>query len=728
MFEQRSMLALNGQTLAELASATHGDPFSVLGPHPSPLGRALRVFRPGAERIEALGRAGDILARLERRNGEDLFTGIIPLDEPYLLRMEERGQISITEDPYAFGLLLDGADLSLMAAGMHPHLHRVLGAHVCEHEGLQGVRFTVWAPQARRVSVIGDFNHWDARLHGMRFRHEAGVWELFVPRLAAGAAYKFAIIGADGQRLADRADPMARQTRPPPENVSVVAPALDHAWRDRAWMRGREGRQNIDAAISIYEVHLASWRKAGDGFPDWRFATEHLIAHVKSLGFTHIELLPLAEHPFTGSWGYQPLSLFAPSARYGSPRDFAAFVDACHRANIGVLMDWVPAHFPDDPHGLVRFDGSALYEQREDRMARHPDWNTCIYDYGRREVRNFLAANALYWLEEFHIDGLRVDAVASMLYRDYSRRDGEWSANIHGGRENLEAVELLRHVNELAQARCPGVLMIAEESTSWPGVTKSVREGGLGFSFKWNMGWMNDTLRYMARDPVHRRWHHDELTFGMMYQHAENFVLPLSHDEVVHGKRSLISKMPGSDGEKFSGLRAYLAWMWIHPGKKLLFMGGEFAQWHEWNHDGELDWSLLQDARHAGVSNLVRDLNRIYRHERSLHATDQGGNTFRWLQADDRERSVLAFSRMAKGAPQLVAVANFTPVERPNYMLPAPEDGYWHEIFNSDSQCYGGYDRGNLGGKAATPDACGNPCLELCLPPLSVIVLRHEAA
>ncbi|MDO9126702.1 MAG: 1,4-alpha-glucan branching protein GlgB, partial [Parvibaculum sp.] len=520
------------------------------------------------------------------------------------------GAVQETEDPYSFGTVLGDLDLHLFGEGRHWGLGHVLGAQPRAMEDVQGVAFSVWAPNARRVSVVGDFNNWDGRRHPMRLRHGAGIWELFVPRLGAGSRYKYEIAGADGS-TSQRADPLARATEAPPATASVVAATPDFHWTDADWLAERTARQGPDAPISIYEVHAASWvRPEGnrEGTLDWRGLTERLIPYVADMGFTHVEFLPIMEHPFGGSWGYQTLSQFAPSARFGRPEDFARFVDACHRAGIGVILDWVPAHFPTDPHGLAHFDGSHLYEHADPREGFHQDWNTLIYNLGRREVAGFLLASALWWLETFHVDGLRVDAVASMLYRDYSRNAGEWVPNVHGGRENLESVDFLKRLNEVVAERCPGAVTIAEESTAWPGVSAPLEQGGLGFSYKWNMGWMHDTLQYVERDPVHRAWHHNEMTFGLVYAFSEKFVLPLSHDEVVHGKGSLIGKMPGDRWRKFATLRAYFTFMWTHPGKKLLFMGGEIAQDSEWNHDAEVPWHLLSDPEHASVQRLVRDL------------------------------------------------------------------------------------------------------------------------
>lgn len=715
-----------------LATGRCGDPFATLGPHETPEGRIVRAFLPGALEVEALDAAsGASLGALRSLTAEGLFGGLVAGDAPYKLRIVWPGATTIAEDPYSFWPLLPEEDLALFSAGCHPHLTQLLGARVMRAADVPGVRFSVWAPNARRASVVGDFNGWDARRHPMRLRHAAGVWELFVPRIGPGERYKFALLGRDGVELPHKADPMALRAEAPPATASVVAAPLEHEWRDADWMASRGARQAPEAPISIYEVHLGSWLHRNGQELDWSEAARRLPSYAAALGFTHIELLPIAEHPFRGSWGYQPLSLFAPTARHGDPNGFARFVDACHAMGLGVIVDWVPGHFPNDAHGLARFDGTALYEHEDPREGLHPDWDTVIYNFGRREVRNFLVASALRWLEDFHVDGLRVDAVASMLYRDYSRGDGQWKPNEYGGRENIEAIDLLRSVNALVASRCPGAITIAEESTAWPGVTARPEDGGLGFSYKWNMGWMNDTLRYMARDPVHRRWHHDEITFGMMYAYAEKFVLAISHDEVVHGKKSLIDKMPGDEWRKRANLRAYLALMWTHPGKKLLFMGAEFGQWREWSHDRQLDWELFEQAGHAGLVALVRDLNRIYREEPALHASDTRPYGFEWLVVDDRDNSVFAYIRRGgDGAAPLIVALNMTPEPRSFYRIGAPHAGFWKEALNTDAACYGGSNIGNLGG-AQTRDAPVHgyaQSLELVVPPLGAVVMRLDHA
>lgn len=713
---------LGSDTAQALTSGRLGDPSAVLGPQQGPSGRYLRVFVPGASAVTVM-QGGEADSPLHPSQPDGLFVGALE-HGPYQLAITWPGGVQVTEDPYAFGPLLGDLDLHLIGEGRHFALADALGANLATVDGVAGVRFAVWAPNAGRISVVGTFNSWDGRRHMMRRRGDSGVWELFVPRLGSGEIYKYEIVDRNGDLLPQKADPMARAAELPPGTASIVPRRASHVWGDEAWMAGRARRQAADAPISIYELHPGSWvRGAGGGMLDWRGLADRLVPYAKEMGFTHIELLPVAEHPFTGSWGYQPLGLFAPTRRFGEPEDFAIFVDACHQADIGVIVDWVPAHFPADAHGLARFDGTALYEHEDPREGFHKDWNTLIYNLGRREVANFLIASAVHWLEHFHVDGLRVDAVASMLYRDYSRQPGEWIPNIHGGRENLEAVDFLRHFNAVVAERQPGAIVIAEESTAWPGVTRPIAEGGLGFSFKWNMGWMHDTLHYMERDPIHRRHHHGEITFGLVYAFSEHFVLPLSHDEVVHGKGSLLEKMPGDDWQKFAGLRAYLSFMWTHPGKKLLFMGGEIAQRREWNHDGEIDWDLLQDPRHRGVQALLTDLNRIYRDLPSLHATDSVPEAFRWLIQDDWQNSVYAFVRSLPGHSPVLVIVNMTPVPRWHYRVEVPHRGHWREILNSDAHHYGGSGVGNGGGVEAHGET---PAIEVALPPLGALVFRLE--
>ncbi|WP_394106584.1 1,4-alpha-glucan branching protein GlgB [Xanthobacter flavus] len=726
--EMSRVPSLDPAVLDRLASGRLDDPFAVLGPHEGPQGRYVRVFVPGAEAVAVQPKAGPQALFLEPGPIDGLFCG--PLSEgAYGLSIRWPKRTEETEDPYAFGPLLGDLDLHLFSEGRHFRLTDALGAAPVTVEGVAGTRFAVWAPNARRVSVVGDFNGWDGRRHAMRRRGASGVFEIFIPRVGSGALYKYEIVGPDGALLPLKADPVARATQLPPETASVVPSPRTHRWRDEAFMASRAARNAPSAPISIYEVHAGSWlRDPATGAPlSWLGLAERLVPYVKDLGFTHVELLPVTEHPFTGSWGYQPLGLFAPSRRFGEPEDFAAFVDACHRADIGVIVDFVPAHFPSDAHGLARFDGTALYEHADPREGFHQDWNTLIYNLGRREVAGFLIASALHWLEHFHVDGLRVDAVASMLYRDYSRKPGEWIPNRFGGRENLESVDFLRHLNAVVAERCPGAITLAEESTAWPGVSRPSADGGLGFSYKWNMGWMHDTLHYMAREPVYRRHHHGELTFSLVYAFSERFVLPLSHDEVVHGKGSLIGKMPGDTWQKRANLRALLGLMWTHPGKKLLFMGGEIGQEREWSHDREIDWFLLDDPTHRGIQSFVRDLNRLYRELPALHALDDRPEGFRWIVGDDRENSVLAFLRLAPDAAPVLAVINLTPVPRQGYRIGVPEAGRWREVLNSDAPLYGGSGMGNYGGVETREEPAHGEgqSLDLTLPPLSTLLFVH---
>jgi 1,4-alpha-glucan branching enzyme len=595
-----------------------------------------------------------------------------------------------------------------------------MGAHLVTHQGATGAHFAVWAPNARRVSVVGDFNDWDGRRHVMRFRGDTGVWEIFLPDIGEYRAYKFEIIGAYGRRLPLKADPFAFASELRPKTASLTAPPPAHVWKDDAHRTYWAGADPRRQPISIYEVHAGSWQRDDQGqFLSWDALADQLIPYVVEMGFTHIEFMPISEHPYDPSWGYQTTGLFAPSARFGDVDGFARFVDGAHRAGIGVLIDWVPAHFPTDTHGLIRFDGTALYEHEDPRQGYQPDWNTAVYNLGRREVAAFLANNALFWASRYHVDGLRVDAVASMLYRDYSRKAGQWVPNTQGGRENWEAVRFLQAVNKELYGAHPGIFTVAEESTAWPGVSRPVHEGGLGFGFKWNMGFMHDTLQYMAREPVHRAFHHQDITFGLLYAFSENFVLPLSHDEVVHGKGSLLSKMSGDDWQKFANLRAYYAFMWGYPGKKLLFMGQEFAQRREWSEAGPLDWALLDAPAHQGVRRLVRDLNQVYRRSPALHARDCEAEGFQWAVVDDTANSVFAWVRHAPGCPSVAVVANMTPVVRENYRVPLPGGGQWREIINSDATVYGGSGVGNLGLVEARDGA-----VYLRLPPLATLMLE----
>lgn len=709
-----------------IVEGRHGDPFSVLGLHKGPKGWVVTAFVPGAEKVWVL--TGKDKATPAESWGHGLFVCLLPRKSSYRLRAFGHENTWEWEDPFRFGPVLGEMDEYLLGEGTHKRMWKVLGAHVLTHEGVEGTHFAVWAPNAERVSVVGDFNIWDGRRHPMRRRGATGVWEIFVPGLGEGATYKYEIRGPGGAHLPLKADPVGFGSEHPPANASVVR-RIEGTFRDEGWMASRAGRHTIDAPISVYEVHLGSWRRApGDRMLSYLELAEQLTEYAAGMGFTHIELLPVSEFPFDGSWGYQPVGLFAPTIRHGTPAEFRAFVDAAHRRGLGVILDWVPGHFPTDPHGLGRFDGTALYEHADPREGFHQDWNTLIYNYGRTEVQNFLVSNALYWLEEYHIDGLRVDAVASMLYRDYSRKDGEWIPNRDGGRENYEAIAVMQRMNTIAYGEVSGIMTVAEESTAFPGVSRPVNHGGLGFGFKWNMGWMNDTLSYMQKDPIHRKFHHHQMTFGLHYAWSENYVLPISHDEVVHGKGSMLDKMPGSGEEKFANLRAYYGFMWAHPGKKLLFMGQEFAQGREWNHNQSLDWHLLDLDPHRGMQSLIHDLNMVYRDNPALHVNDCRPEGFEWIESNDAEASVYAWVRRgAPGDPPVIAVVNMTPVER-SYRLGLPEAGHWEEILNTDAAHYGGGNRGNLGGitAEAKPHHGQAQSALVTLPPLSAVYFRKS--
>jgi 1,4-alpha-glucan branching enzyme len=723
---------LDDAAIIALGSASHHDPFAVLGLHNDAHGGWwLRAMLPGARSVEVwtLAQAGQtaaLLCKMQPRVLEGFFEAKLAISGRirYQLRVQfGDGAAQDLADAYAFGPQLSSTELIAFRDGRHPRPYLMLGAHLCAVDDVAGVRFALWAPNARRVSVVGHFNAWDGRRHPMRLRHDAGVWEIFVPHVALGDLYKFELIGAGGLLLPLKADPYARAAELRPGTASCVA-ALPASLPLPA---GRAAANARGAAMSIYEVHAASWRGAAAGeFPSWDELAQSLPDYAAELGFSHIELMPISEFPFDGSWGYQTLGLFAPSARFGPPEGFARFVARCHALGVGVLVDWVPAHFPSDAHGIAQFDGTALYEYADPREGFHRDWNTLIYNFGRTEVKSFLTSSALYWLERFAIDGLRVDAVASMLYRDYSRNAGEWIPNHMGGRENLEAIGLFKALNEQLGALAPGGITVAEESTAFPNVSAPTFAGGLGFHYKWNMGWMNDTLRYMSENPIHRRWHHDLLSFGLVYAFSENYILPISHDEVVHGKGSMLGKMPGDDWQKFANLRAYYGFMWGHPGKKLLFMGQEFAQRGEWDYRQALPWQLLEHAGHRGVQLLVKDLNMLYRSTPALHERDCDASGFQWLILDDAENSVYAFARYASNGAAVIVVCNFTPVVRPGYRLPLPHGGDWREVLNTDAQCYGG---SNVGNGDAVLVAQDHPSrgraqsLTLTLPPLATLFL-----
>ncbi|WP_406495581.1 1,4-alpha-glucan branching enzyme [Streptomyces sp. NBC_01604] len=708
-----------------LLAGTHHAPHSVLGAHPVPGGIAFRAFRPYALSVMVV--AGELRAELHD-DGDGFFSGLLPLPEvpAYRLLVAYEGTVQDTEDAYRFLPALGDLDLHLIGEGRHEQLWTALGAEPMTHQGVTGTRFTVWAPNARGVRVAGTFNFWDPIAYPMRSLGGTGVWELFLPGIGEGELYKFELTRPDGSRTL-RADPLARRTEVPPNTSSIVT-SSHHEWHDAEWLARRTDTHAHEAPFSVYEVHLPSWRPG----LTYRELAEQLPAYVKDLGFTHVELMPVAEHPFGGSWGYQVTGFYAPTARLGTPDDFKHLVDALHQAGIGVLMDWVPAHFPRDDWALAEFDGRPLYEHEDPLRSAHPDWGTLEFDYGRREVRNFLVANAIYWCEEFHIDGLRVDAVASMLYLDYSREPGQWTPNEHGGRENLDAVAFLQEMNATVYRRVPGVVTIAEESTAWDGVTRPTDTGGLGFGLKWNMGWMHDSLDYVSHDPIHRKYHHGEMTFSMVYAYSENYVLPISHDEVVHGKRSLVSKMPGDWWQQRANHRAYLGFMWSHPGKQLLFMGQEFAQGAEWSEAHGPDWWLLDPAYgaepdHRGVRDLVRDLNIVYRHTPALWQRDTDPSGFQWVVGDAAEDNVFAFLRYdAEGSP-LLAISNFSPVVRHDYRLGVPDEvPAWHESLNTDAAKYGGSDVTNPDVIKPEPQPWHGrtASIRLTLPPMATVWLR----
>jgi len=719
-----------------IVKGRHGNPFVVLGPQERWGQLSVSVFAPTAATVQVIDKAsGEQVAELERLHSEGFFSSFLPGRTErfaYTLRFAAGDHVWEAEDPYRFPPILSDVDEYLLGEGKHRHQYEKLGAHPRVIEGIEGVAFCVWAPNAQRVSVVGDFNAWDGRRHPMRKRIGAGIWELFIPGLGKGEHYKYEIIGAHGERLPLKADPLSFYQELAPATASIVHGLVEHDWQDGDWMASRRVRQGLHAPMSIYEMHLGSWRRgAGGELLDYRTLAEQLVPYLTELGFTHVELMPVSEHPFAGSWGYQPIGLFAPTSRFGTPQDFAAFVDTLHQAGIGVIIDWVPAHFPSDAHGLIRFDGTALYEHEDPRLGFHRDWNTLIYNFGRNEVANFLLASALFWLDRFHVDALRVDAVASMLYLDYSRQPGEWIPNRHGGNENLEAVAFLRETNIRAYELNQGIQMIAEESTAWPQVSRPVDMGGLGFGYKWNMGWMHDTLSYMSQDPIHRQHHHSQMTFGIHYGFSENFVLPLSHDEVVHGKHSILGRMPGDRWQKFANLRAYYAFMWTHPGKKLLFMGSEFGQAREWNHDQSLDWHLLDDPLHQGVKTLIADLNRLYRSQGALHEKDCDPEGFAWIDASDTANSVFLYLRRGQdGTPPVVIALNMTPVVRPDYRVGVPLGGRWREVLNTDAEIYGGSNVGNGGVLNASEEGWHGQAasLTLTLPPLGALILVPDHA
>ena len=730
-----SSRAADSRELNALAAGTCDNPFSVLGRHAASLGGRpavlVRTIQPRASSVELVADGRSV--PMARRLPAGVFEAVIgwdaaPHELAYRLRVHEDGATHELVDPYQFGPVLTDFDLHLFAEGTHYRAWEQLGARRLTIGDVTGVHFAVWAPNAQRVSVVGDFNHWDGRVHPMRRLMPSGIWELFVPELGNGTRYKYEVRTPEGHLL-QKADPFARAAEAPPRTASLVWTEDGYAWNDHIWMSRRASAGGwLDRPMSIYEVHLGSWRRHDDGSClSYRELADTLVPYAAGMGYTHVELMPVMEHPFGGSWGYQVVGFYAPTGRFGTPDDFRYFVDRCHQQGLGVILDWVPGHFPKDEHGLARFDGTALYEHVDPRRGEHREWGTLVFNYGRDEVRTFLLSNALYWLESFHADGLRVDAVASMLYLDYSRPEGEWLPNQHGGRENVEAVEFLKHLNAATHGRAPGTITIAEESTSWPGVSRPAYAGGLGFTYKWNMGWMHDMLSYVQQDPVHRRWHHDQITFSMLYAFSENFVLPFSHDEVVYGKQSMLDKMPGDAWQQHATLRALYGYLFGHPGKKLMFMGAEFGQRHEWNHDAGLDWPIAGDPLHAGLQAWVRDLNHIYAREPSLHQVDFDAAGFSWVDCEDRDNSVISFIRRARTERDFsLVVVNFTPVGRTHYRVGVPEAGWYRELLNSDAALYGGSNTGNAGGLAAEAvPADGLPfSLDLFVPPLGCLFLK----
>ncbi len=717
-----------------LVTGTHADPFSRLGRHIDAKEAVIRTFAPGADGVELLTPRGKKpVAALDKIHDAGLFEGRVPaskLKTGYRFEAVYGEHRDVFEDPYRFAPSLGDLDLYLLSEGKHVHAYRFLGAHVTAQDGVAGTRFAVWAPNAAGVCVAGDFNHWSTVKHPMRSRGGGGIWELFIPGVSDGQAYKYAIRDASGHMQPLKADPFGFGAEMRPKSASVVRDLSIYRWGDKDWMETRAARHHREAPISVYEVHLGSWqREDGNAFLSYAQLAERLIPYVKTHGFTHIELMPITEHPFDGSWGYQPIGMFAPTARHGSADDFKAFVDAVHKAGLGIILDWVPGHFPSDEHGLAQFDGTHLYEHADVRKGFHPDWNTLIFNFGRREVVNYLVSNARFWLEEYHLDGLRVDAVASMLYLDYSREDGEWIPNPDGSNQNWEAVKFLQSMNADAYASMDGIFTVAEESTAWPGVTAPTNHDGLGFGFKWNMGWMNDSLEYMSEDPINRSFHHHKMTFGIDYAFSENYVLPLSHDEVVHGKGSLIDRMPGDRWQKYANLRAYYGFMWGHPGKKLLFMGCEFGQTQEWKADQSLDWHLTQYPEHANTQKLIADLNAVYTNTPALYEQDCMPEGFGWIDGGAQNDNVLSFVRWdkARQSPVLV-VCNFSPVPRKGYRTGVPVAGYWKEVLNTDSEYYGGSGVGNMGGFETEANAAHGhgQSLALSLPPLSTLMLQLQ--
>lgn len=729
------MEPLSNTVLQKIADAQCSDIFAYLGKHYIGDGRyQIRSFFPSADAVDILDyENSNVIAAMERVHDAGIFCAQFNFDcGRYKYRAFFSGHAIEVEDPYRFGSTIHEHDLYLYGEGTHERAYEFLGAHLMTIDGVPGCRFAVWAPNAQRVSVVADFNYWDGRRHTMRNLIPSGIWELFIPHVEAGTRYKFEIKSNDGTLLPHKADPFGFYAQKPPEQASVVVDRHNYVWGDQHWQEQRWHRIKHDRPVAIYEVHLGSWMRVpeeGNRFLSYRELAAQLIPYIKDMGFTHVQCMPVSEFPFDGSWGYQPVGLYAPTSRFGSPDDFKYFVDQCHRNEIAVLIDWVPGHFPTDGHGLGRFDGTPLYEHADARKGFHPDWNTYIYNYGRKEVSNFLMANAIYWLDQFHIDGLRVDAVASMLYLDYSRDEGQWIPNVYGGRENLEAIDFIRLTNERVYKNFPDVMMVAEESTSWPGVSKPTNYGGLGYGYKWNMGWMNDSLEFMSKETIHRQYHHHDMTFSLYYAFSENFILPLSHDEVVHGKGSILSRMPGDPWQKFANLRTYYGFMWGHPGKKLLFMGCEFAQGPEWNHDSSLCWHQLEIKEHFGVQALIRDLNSLYLAKPALYENDFEEAGFEWIEADDRHNSIFAFYRKSvTSGKSIIVVSNFTPVPRPNYRLGVNKIGSYVELLNTDNSYYGGSGMTNPHPMTTqhVPWHYRDQSIEMTIPPLATVFLEIQ--
>lgn len=729
--------ALSHDIIESIIDSRCDDVFSYLGRHKiSEKQDLVRAFIPGVEVVALFSYDGmDKLVEMEKIHDDGLFEGRLPIgyEDRYLLQVRgELGDVLI-EDSYRFSSLIDEQDIYLYSEGTNEKSYDMLGAHLMTVDGVDGCRFAVWAPNAKRVSVIGEFNFWDGRRHAMRKLIPSGIWEIFIPGVDSGSQYKFELKDQNGNLLPHKADPYGYFAQKSPEQASVVVDQNDYEWQDGRWMEKRVYATQTTSPISIYEVHLGSWKRVpeqGFRYLSYKEMAADLIPYVKRMGFTHLQLMPISEYPFDGSWGYQPVGLYAPTSRYGNINDFKFFVDECHKHDLAVLLDWVPGHFPTDAHGLGRFDGTPLYEHADNRQGFHPDWNTYIYNYGRREVTNYLMSNALFWLDKYHIDGLRVDAVASMLYLDYSRNEGEWIANRFGGRENIDAIDFIKDTNERVFKHFPDVMMVAEESTAWPGVSKPTFCGGLGFSFKWNMGWMNDSLEYISKDPIHRTYHHHNMTFSLLYAFSENFILPLSHDEVVHGKGSMISKMPGDAWQKFATLRAYYAFKWTHPGKKLLFMGGEFAQGLEWDHDRSLSWDQLDIAEHAGVQRLIQDLNYQYVNSPALYDNDAEPEGFEWIEADDRHHSIFIFLRKSiHTTQQQLVVCNMTPVMHEEYRVGANREGRYREVLNTDSEIYGGSNKGNEGevSSEAIPWHGRPHSILITVPPLAAVIFELDS-